>query len=116
MLGEAIDSAQTHLCDNNNNNNNNTLEASTTTDIQPQLSTSLTSHTTLVNPLARLGIEEDSNSLHPPEAIIHQPAQHSTEDLSEPITSSSVSNYSADLVDDSKGTSFFFFFKLSNDT
>jgi hypothetical protein len=89
MLGEAIDSAQTTF---------GNTEDQVSPESQPPL-THVGSYSPLVNGLESLSIDKES-TLHTPEAI--QPCEQSTEDLSEPITASSLSDYSADPADDSQ--------------
>ncbi|KAI7936250.1 hypothetical protein MJO29_015553 [Puccinia striiformis f. sp. tritici] len=89
MLGEAIDSAQTTF--------GNPEEI--TSETQDQLS-DVRSYSPLVNGLNRLSIDKGRN-LHTPQGI--RPGEHSAEDLSEPITASSLSDYSADESEDLQG-------------
>ncbi|KNE90030.1 hypothetical protein PSTG_16507 [Puccinia striiformis f. sp. tritici PST-78] len=89
MLGEAIDSAQTTF--------GNPEEI--TSETQDQLS-DVRSYSPLVNGLDRLSIDKGRN-LHTPQGI--RPGEHSAEDLSEPITASSLSDYSADESEDLQG-------------
>lgn len=86
MLGEAIDSAQTTF--------GNSLHSSSESH-QPQSSpNSRSHHPSLINPLSRLSIEAENTPLK-----VMQLVQHSIEDLSEPITSSSLSDYSIDATE-----------------
>ncbi|KAI9623258.1 hypothetical protein H4Q26_014754 [Puccinia striiformis f. sp. tritici PST-130] len=87
--GRAIDSAQTTF--------GNPEEI--TSETQDQLS-DVRSYSPLVNGLDRLSIDKGRN-LHTPEGI--RPGEHSAEDLSEPITASSLSDYSADESEDLQG-------------
>ncbi|POW09550.1 hypothetical protein PSTT_06710 [Puccinia striiformis] len=89
MLGEAINSAQTTF--------GNPEEI--TSETQDQLS-DVRSYSPLVNGLNRLSIDKGRN-LHTPQGI--RPGEHSAEDLSEPITASSLSDYSADESEDLQG-------------
>ncbi|KAA1067696.1 hypothetical protein PGT21_014768 [Puccinia graminis f. sp. tritici] len=89
MLGEAIDSAQTTF---------GNTEDQVSPESQPPL-THVRSYSPLVNGLESLSVDKE-RTLHTPEGI--QPGEQSTEDLSEPITASSLSDYSADPTDDSQ--------------
>ncbi|WAQ92346.1 hypothetical protein PtA15_16A252 [Puccinia triticina] len=86
MLGQAIDSAQTGFA------------SSQQASPEPHHRLShVRPYSPLVNGLERLSIDKE-RTLHTPEGT--HPGEHSIEDLSEPISASSLSDYSADPAED----------------